>query len=363
MTNNTPSTHPDRMTPLWSLFAAMVAFSLIGAAVMPAYATEDGQAATTTTVVTGVSAANLAADNGPMMFDPTEFQARYEQLAASLGASFGTLDTSTLAVPALDTASFGDFGTLDTSAFDNLSSYVSAFFDHSGLDGQVAATASTWAAMVGSMEMPQLDREELFAGHPAPAVPTDGLLFGIVYDQSLANFFNQDGIASAMQTTGLSDSSVQAAWEQSVDDATAMVSQSLGGLLPNSCYAAFLSSMSGSESLAADFPPECAPCVTSGQYLSSEMQRLIDPTVDSTFYDPSDNVLTASEYSQLQPWLQDAIGSQNSDYAASKSGLQPRLIDPSSMSACMQASQASARVVNDTVDSVMTRLGSTDTGR
>lgn len=314
----------------------------------------------TTTILPGSDTLPATPGNGGVQVG--DLGAHYQSLAAALLANRPEIS-----------AEFGSFGAgfglpnresllgngyafaIDTKGFTNLWEYTSSFNAKAGLDGKISQAAAVWATQLGSIKVPELKIEDLSV--PELEVPEEALLFGLVYDQSLAHLVGDSKVLSDVKSLGFDSAAFKSAWAQSMGQATDVVSRNLGEGLISPCHGAFLAAMGGGVPAVGSYGlSDCSACVAGGLYMRQEMTRLIEPTADAVWEDETDDIVTHTDYMAEIPGVIQVLQSDSWWVRQTKTiARAPSLIDGQA-GKCVASLSAGKQGVSQVLEGVASKL-------
>ena len=222
-----------------------------------------------------------------------------EQLAAMGANHTFTLDTGALAEAFAQTGLSPDWG-----GAGSYSSMLNELSQHTtGLDAYVTAQAAGWAAQLAAVHAPELVAPQP-AGPSTPGVPAESLVFGLFANRSIAALIaDHPDVFETAYTSGLGSEAHASAWRQSMLIAGNTLNADLTSSLPAPCLTVLIETMASGDT-PADTSPECAPCVTGGLYLHSQLGGLFTNNPGSS---SGDGTVTGDEIGSYQTWLGEAF--------------------------------------------------------
>ena len=219
-------------------------------------------------------------------------------------------------------------------------------------DGAMASAAVTLAARLAQVPLDN--------GASLTAAGSDGLLFALFANRSMANFAgNFPDLFSQVSASGLGTAEGVAAWNASRSAAASTLTADLSGSMLNPCGVALLGAMaSGSVTGVGSSIPGCSSCVTAGAYMHSSMNRLTNPDAYATLQIP-DGSLTPQEWGSLSDWQRNSILQSNPGLAdalaaANSPALQQRF--SSASSDCSTAQAGTTNYLSSNLGSMFSRL-------
>ena len=224
--------------------------------------------------------------------------------AAERLAAMGANHTFTLDAGAL-TEAFAQTGlSPDWGGTGSYSSMLNELSRHTtGLDAYVTAQAAGWATQLAAVHAPELVAPQLL-GAATPGVPAESLVFGLFANRSIAALVaDHPNVFETVYTSGLGSDAHTAAWRQSMLIAGNTLTADLTSSLPAPCLTVLIETMA-SGNTPADTPSDCAPCVTGGLYLHSQLGGLFTNIPDGG---PGDGTVTGDEIGSYQSWLGEAF--------------------------------------------------------
>ena len=222
-----------------------------------------------------------------------------ERLAAMGANHTFTLDTGALTEAFSQTGLSPDWG-----GAGSYSSMLNELSRHTtGLDAYVTAQAAGWATQLAAVHAPELVAPQPL-GAATPGVPAESLVFGLFANRSIAALVaDHPNVFETVYTSGLGSEAHAAAWRQSMLIAGNTLNADLTKSLPAPCLTVLIETMT-SGNTPADTPPECAPCVTGGLYLHSQLGGLF---INNPGSSPGDGTVTGNEIGSYQSWLGEAF--------------------------------------------------------
>jgi hypothetical protein len=283
-------------------------------------------------------------------------QSNSPQVANILGSSVLAAQIGPVATPEdlqarlkLSGASF-DFSSM--GGVEDLFAEISA--KAATIDGKVTLFGAEYATKLGQLRMPALTLPQLdAAGLPSAGskIPVEGLAFGLFMNASLTNLVaTHPDVFAQVQTSGLGTPAALAAWKASMLKAGTTTGSNLSRL-PMPCIAEMLNGMASG--VASGSSSACGSCAIAGSYLHSQAAKLLDPSANTALPGSS-----ASDPSQMQPWLQDALKQANPGLSAQ---LNQVFAPNASISSCAASSTAASSTLTATLPGLFANLNPTPT--
>jgi hypothetical protein len=257
------------------------------------------------------------------------------ELAPSL-SSVGSLDQFQLRLR-------GAGATLEVAGMTSFEELAAEFNSKaSSMDGQVALLGASYASQLGSMYIPELTMPAM--GNAMSGSP-ETLAFGLFVNKSITNLVsNHPDVFAQVRQTGLGTPAAMSAWRQSMLQAGTTVGSDLSRL-PMPCIGEMLQGMAtGSVTPSGS---GCGACAVAGTYLHQQASTLLDPNTNTTFG------ANGSGSAPMQPWLADALTSQNPGLAAQ---LDQVLAPTNVLGSCSAASSATSSAVSALLPGVFANL-------
>jgi hypothetical protein len=165
---------------------------------------------------------------------------------------------------------------------------------------------------------------------PAPALNSSALMFGSLFNQSVAKLVaSAPNVFAAVQNSGLGTPSAQNAWNQAVQNAEASTAKGFSNYLPDTCGSVLLETMASGKAPAN--AGSCSSCITSGLFLHNEMPSLLNPSGAQSLTPASSTsaIVPPGAYSSLPKWEQQVLQQNSTSLSSSVSSALSGPVKPS----------------------------------
>lgn len=235
--------------------------------------------------------------NFPELPELPDLGDRIESFGPSYDALVDAL-TGNWETPALGPAATPSLNQFETEALSGDLWLKSFETDEPSLDKAIALNTAMWAASLDDFHsggISQLDHESITAG--------------LLATRALGNFAaNEPALFAQVRASGVGSDASSAAWDDALSSASNQLQNSDSGLL-DGCSAGLLTMMATGDASDLD-RPGCRPCVATGGYLHSRLDRLFDTGPEGAFaVDTLDSVIPPDEFNQLPSWQREMFES------------------------------------------------------
>lgn len=304
------------------LLTAVCAAVVLCASVTPAYA--EGADTTDTTMVVvqdgdrtpSLATAIVASSANQSGLDVRSFLGTNADQIASLTGSLGgsaslidaaanmptTLSRSNLTAVLADAGAAFDWSGL--RSYDELTAGLSSHA--STLDGRVTIASASWATQLGMLHAPTLNSPGSLDYSMGQQVPEEGLAFGLALNSTFAALATDfPNLFDDVMSSGLGTPERQAAWNQSMLNASMTMPSSAGDIF-NPCTVSMMTmALTGGSGSSGD--PRCGSCEVAGEFLAGELASTFDSGFGRSLYNPTDGIYTRGDADFIgAQWLRDA---------------------------------------------------------
>lgn len=288
----------------------------------------------------------------------TLFNEQYATLADALTAQLNlggrTLDEVKLESPSLAAILPANAG-VDTAQFSTFAEKVTQVFNRGGIDAKVVERGALYAAELDGLNVPQLSLKDT---RGELRIPEESLMYGLVLDRTLAGVVGSSDLLEKFQKEGYGSHKMLAEWDAAIAKGASEVGKELSSTLSSPCHAAFMLTMSGGigEARLRGLADDCGACVTAGAFSRNEMNRLLDPSYDSQFFDPRDNIPNSPEFIQQPKLVRDLVGTLYPDQIADLETPRNRSLSVGEINRCSGSGERAKATLDSTMPNIMDQL-------